>query len=333
VHLLVQLHAHRVKPEPERTECKLTASAPGDLVLAKTLRDGTSRLEIRIEPETANPRTLSYQVRPYWDGKPAEARKSSPFKLDVPPAPGVTHAVRLMRGGDLMTVGLTAAEAAQVEQGVRAWVKSRRDANDSADAAKEAAARAAAPGAETWQAGDPYGYLAGTGKAARLRDGRAVTALAFSRRYYAEDGMSFGAADDAGYVYLTEVRDATPAEAAELEEREARQAARGDLQARARDLAGPGAEVPEDIPAGLRSLPGARIEPARPWSLAFGTEGCRQHLRADEAGGWLWVLTYNGADGDDWSRSNYPPYIAARLPLTPERAALVAELRAEFGEL
>lgn len=52
----------------------------------------------------------------------------------------------------------------------------------------------------------------------------------------------------------------------------------------------------------------------------------------------LWVsqdrivtLSYNGSDGDDWSLNNYDGrYVAAVHPLTPERAELVARLRAEY---
>ena len=306
----------------------------GDLVLAKTLRDGTTRLEIRIEPQTADPRTLGHWLRAHWGTERSETFRSSACKLDAPPAPGITHAIRLMRGGKMVLVGLTAAEAAQVEAATRAWVQARKDRNAAERVGIELAAREAAPGARTWQVPDAYGHLAAVGSAARLADGTAVTALAHSSTYCREDGMSFGAADDAGYVYFTEVREATPAEAAELEAREARQAAREALAASGAALSSAGdAETPGDAPPRLRDLPGARIEPENRLTLAFGAEGCYRHLRADADGGWLWVLTYNGADGDDWSLCNCGSYNARRLPLTPERRTLFDDLAREFGAI
>jgi hypothetical protein len=45
------------------------------------------------------------------------------------------------------------------------------------------------------------------------------------------------------------------------------------------------------------------------------------------------VLTWNGADGDDWSLSGSGPYICRRLPLTPQRRDLFDSLVAEFGAI
>lgn len=308
-------------------------------VLDKVLRDGVTRVGISIEPDPGRGEdpatTLGYWLAITWPGQARRKFKSSPHKIQSPPAPGITHAIRVPDAtGKWVTMGLTSIEAAGIGEACEAWVNERRARKDAERAAAEAAARAAAPGAETFRVSDPYGYLCGTGETARLRDGRAVTALAFSRRYFREDGMSFGAADDAGYVYYTEVREATGAERAALEAREAKATEREALRAQAFELAGaPDGEVPAETPE-LAALPGARVEPGRGAEPeSFGAEGCYRHLRLDEPGGFLWVLDFNGGDGDDWSASNYRSYRARRLPLSPERAALFASLTDAFGAI
>ncbi|MFE0852261.1 hypothetical protein [Streptomyces mutabilis] len=50
-------------------------------------------------------------------------------------------------------------------------------------------------------------------------------------------------------------------------------------------------------------------------------------LHVDERARLAWLLRYNGADGNDWSRNNHGSFIAHRVPLTEERAQLVADLR------
>jgi hypothetical protein len=310
----------------------MPATAPGELLLAKTLRDGR-HIEILLLPESGNPDSLSYALSVRWPGQAGRQFSSRPYKPETAPAPGVTHAISVPGpDGKWVSLGLTAAEAAAITDGTSAWVQARKDRAEAAAAEIAAAARNAAPGARTWTVRDAYGHLAGIGQAVRLGDGTAVTALSHSSVHYKEDGFSFGAAEDEGWVYLTEVREATPAEAAALEASEAREAARQALAEEGAALASAAAETPADA-GDLRDLPGARIEPARPLTLAFGTEGCHRHLRLDEPAGWLWALTWNGADGDDWSLSNSGPYIARRLPLTPERRGLFAALAAEFGAI
>jgi hypothetical protein len=311
---------------------RMPTTTPGDLILDKTLQSGR-HAELRIIPQSDDPATLAYWLTVTWPGKQARQFSASPRKLDAPLAPGVTHAIRLPGpDGAWVNLGLTADEARAIDAAAGRWVQARKDRGEAVRAAIGAAARDAAPGARTWTISDPWGYLAAIGGTARLADGTAVTVLAHDKTFYREDGMSFGAADDAGWVYFTEVREAAPAETAELDAREARQERREALAAnRAAFSAAPDAETPEEAPAGLLDLPGARTEPERPLTLAFGPEGCYRHLRADADGGWLWELTWNGADGDDWSLSNAGPYIARRVPLTPERRALFTNLGAEFG--
>lgn len=306
-------------------------------VLTKTLRDGKTQIEFRIEPQTPDPdTTLAYYLAIYWNGKKSGVFQARAHKVETPPAPGVTHAIGAPGpdGVKWVTIGLTSAEAAQIENAKKDWVQARKDRADAEREALAVRVREAAPGAPTWTISSPYGTPAAVGETVRdERDGRAVTGLKAWRKFYAGDGWSFGVMDESGYLYFSEVREATDAERQGLEQREARQARRTELEQRGTDLAlaaGPDVEVPEQGQTGdLRALPGVRTSPRR--QQDFATVDPYIHLRVDEPGGWLWALTYNGADGDNWSYSNYGTCIARRMPLTAERAALVADLRAEFG--
>lgn len=309
---------------------------PGELILAKTLRDGKTRIEFRIQPETPEPDTLAYWLTISWAGGQPHRFKSSSYRVATPPAPGITHAINAPNadGCGMVTIGLTAAEVAQIEDAAKAWIQERKDRKDAEREALAVRVRDAAPGAPAWSISGADGPPAQVGETVRDGDGRAITGLKTWSRYYAEDGWSFGVMDEAGYLYFSEVREATDAERAVLEAREARSAAREDLAARGAALAtDPAAQAPAGDPGNLRALPGARIKAESPVTLAFGPEGCYRHLRADAGKGILWILTYNGADGDDWSRSDYGPYIARFLPLTPDRRVLFDDLADTFGQL
>ncbi|MFD6072508.1 hypothetical protein, partial [Amycolatopsis lurida] len=70
-------------------------------------------------------------------------------------------------------------------------------------------------------------------------------------------------------------------------------------------------------------------------AVPFGAEALRRgwpqdRLLVDQQAGVVWSLTYNGADGDDWSRNNSGPYVAWRQPLTPRRAEVIRALREEY---
>lgn len=302
----------------------------GEFVLSKILRDGKTRLDIRIVPY-GGADSSAHELVLSRDGEEWTRTRRLPRRLDKPADGGCTHGLPI---GDRQAAGLTGAEARTVESAVERHRKDqeRRQAerieNERAEA--EAAARAAAPGVPTFTVSGPYGAPAGIGHTVRLDDGQVVTGLRTWKRYYREDGWSFGVMDESGYLYFSEVRDATASEREELERREARQARREELARRGAELARAGGEVPEeaDVP-GLWALPSVRTEPGR--RGGFGTVDPFVHFRVDEPGGFLWVLTYNGADGDDWSRNNFGAYVACRMPLTAERAALAEELRAEFG--
>ncbi|WP_331732346.1 hypothetical protein OG613_47840 (plasmid) [Streptomyces sp. NBC_00015] len=130
-----------------------------------------------------------------------------------------------------------------------------------------------------------------------------------------------------GWYFRILVRPATADEAADILAAEEAQQLRTELAARRRrlfELCDDG-EVPETV-----DLSGAV-------QVDFGAaRSLHQHwpddeLHVDEQARIAWFLRYNGADGDDWSLSNYGPFIARRLPLTEERAHLVADFRAEYA--
>ena len=77
-------------------------------------------------------------------------------------------------------------------------------------------------------------------------------------------------------------------------------------------------------------LPGRRRQQAVDYSGAFrvffGLEERHPHrswpydeLYVDKAAGLVCWLKYNGVDADDWSRNNFPGFVAARYPLTDAR--------------
>ncbi|MFG1857541.1 hypothetical protein ACGFJT_37300 [Actinomadura geliboluensis] len=171
---------------------------------------------------------------------------------------------------------------------------------------------------------------------ARRPSGIAVV-VASRSIYCAEEGMLFGVGADEGYVSQAGIRPATDAEAAPVLAVEAVRARRAELASRTRallawrftgDRAPSDAEwVPADQVSPLRRLDPVPIAPptSRPSRQA-------DRLVVDADAGQIWTLVYNGADGDDWCRSNHGTEITLRHPLTPERVQLVAELRSEYQD-
>ncbi|HEY2763432.1 MAG TPA: hypothetical protein VGJ13_05380 [Pseudonocardiaceae bacterium] len=281
-------------------------------VLTKTLRNG-STCAISLVPDPPWPgqetTTLSWWLLfEGQDGKVLGQMKARPYEM-AEPASGLSHAIPVKHG---TVIGLTKAEADQITAAIDRWVDDRKAANDEAREQHVARVRAAAPGAATWEIQDPYG-VPGVGVTARI--GRQmVTSLRTWSRYYREDGMTFGAADDRGYVYFAEVRRATEEEAAPLLAREAAQQHRETVVAQVEtEIAVPATrpDADEEIPD-LNLLKGVKLG-----SLVEIRKGAE----------CLWVLRYNGADGDNWAYNNYGGYIATRVPLTPQRSELFAEAR------
>lgn len=130
--------------------------------------------------------------------------------------------------------------------------------------------------------------------------------------------------------HVTVWRVATPGEAAPVLEGEERRLAETGLVARARrllallpNLAPEDAHAPsvdELLDASYTGLP-------RVW-VPSGAGRPETEVRLDEQSGVVWTVVNNNQPGDDWSLSNWGGYAVYHHPLTPERAALLADLRA-----
>jgi len=119
--------------------------------------------------------------------------------------------------------------------------------------------------------------------------------LSAGSQYYREEGMSFGVGDESGRVYWADCRQATPEEAAPamaaLEERQAARARAQELESIIAEFRSAG-EMPHCVlaPEGQRLLDTFDV---------YGG-GSTFIIGADD----VWFIQANGADGDDWSRSN-----------------------------
>ncbi|MFC7983648.1 hypothetical protein [Streptomyces sp. NPDC057336] len=129
-----------------------------------------------------------------------------------------------------------------------------------------------------------------------------------------------------GWFFRVLVRPATVEEAADILAEEDTARRRAALAERRRQLF----EHPDDgeIPDTVDLTGTVQIDFGAPRSL-------HQHwpddeLHVDEEAGDAWFLRYNGADGDNWSASNFGSFIARRMPLTEQRAQLIADLRTEY---
>jgi hypothetical protein len=142
-----------------------------------------------------------------------------------------------------------------------------------------------------------------------------------SRRYFREEGMSFGVGDESGYTYGAECREASAEESAPLRaEIEARRTARNrqaEIELTFRTIAETG-EYPkeESIPEGEEvAVPnsGERLYGQGSW-FVVGPE-------------WIWAVKNNGMDGDDWGRNNVRTggagAIGHRVARTEELAAKI----------
>ncbi|MGX5183425.1 hypothetical protein ACWKT5_11545 [Streptomyces avermitilis] len=168
----------------------------------------------------------------------------------------------------------------------------------------------------------------------RVRDGEVsaiVTTVRERRPQYCRDEDGNQPADligEDGWHFRILVRPATAEEAADILAEEAKQQRQAQLATRRRSLF----EFCDDgeIPATPDLSGTVQVNFGAPRSL-------HQHwpddeLHVDEQAQAAWFLRYNGADGDDWSLSNHGSFIARRMPLTEERAQLVADLRAEYAQ-
>lgn len=136
-----------------------------------------------------------------------------------------------------------------------------------------------------------------------------IVPLRSRKRYFREDGLSFGVGEDTGYIYSADVRFATKDE---IEGSDIyREGQRWKMRAASHSVALAASALirkSRDAPEDARDLT---------------KEGERLVIEENLYGGggsfliqkdWIWYLEYNGADGDDWSVNNLPGKIGWRIP-------------------
>jgi hypothetical protein len=149
-------------------------------------------------------------------------------------------------------------------------------------------------------------------------EGQVVVPLVHRRRYFREDGLSFGLSKDNGWLYTIEARPASADEVAELEAQQRAEAARAADRKRR-------IEAGQRVKAAIRATKPETPEPkGREWP-AKRKNYDDDYLIIDEEGGRVWLVVYNGRDGDCWAWNNWRSSIVYEASLTPElRADLVA---------
>jgi len=189
--------------------------------------------------------------------------------------------------------------------------------------AERAAAVTGGPGEVRLSCGEGYGGVPyRVGDVLRNGAGGPVVVVTAGKRYYHEDGLSFGVGDDAGYIYFATARRATPEEAAPLLERESVAVARKKARL-----------ALENIESFIR-FEGERPKDEQPvGELLCDTDttygGGNWWVLSDE---WIWFVANNGRDGDNWSDNNVRTggagAIGRRVKATP---GLLAEIRAAWA--
>lgn len=155
--------------------------------------------------------------------------------------------------------------------------------------------------------------------------GRVVVPLVHRRRYYKEDGLSFGLSKDNGWLYTAEAR---PATAEEVDQLEAAEAAALAMHERRRRWDEVRARVKATIQAGGKP---EKPEPTgREWP-AKRSRFDADYLVIDEGRGLVWLVIYNGRDGDCWAWSNWGSSIVWEAPLSAELRADLVQLGALAG--
>ena len=152
--------------------------------------------------------------------------------------------------------------------------------------------------------------------------------------FYTEDGLSFGLAQDNGYVEgdYHKARPATKSEAAEQDrlkaEREAAEQAETERKTQRRKAwSGLRAAVEEikqgdsERPPAVEQINGEQIEYTASFMNSLG------HRLVIQDGQAIWLLRYNGRSGDDWSYNNYGNWIANRYAWQPEFAEIAERVR------
>lgn len=203
----------------------------------------------------------------------------------------------------------------------------------------EALAAQRAAGIIGWQEGEGYGgghIEPGTlvyRSAERGGEKRWYVVTSCKSTYYREDGMSFGVGDEQGRVYYYSARPATEEESAEREAQRLHQVEQQRLRRQVEDgirehfqWDSPGAEYPWGEDGRGVHPEGEQIDVA-PQNLYGGGNW----FVVEPDGQYIWHITNNGMDGDDWSRNNVGTggagAIGFRFPATPERLEIVDAAR------
>lgn len=185
--------------------------------------------------------------------------------------------------------------------------------------AKAAAKREADPNEIRLHGGSGYGCHGWTvGQVVRTKDKGIVVITSSTKRYYREDGLSFGVGDDQGYLYRATARPATEEEAAPVRAAEAakaeKKAAKSRLAEIARQIEDTG-DAPEEQPVGARAMDTQNVYGGGSW----------WHL--DDPSG-IWYVRNNGTDGDDWRHNNVRTGGAGAIGRRiPRDEALIDEIR------
>jgi hypothetical protein len=177
------------------------------------------------------------------------------------------------------------------------WENGKGSWHTTCQAKAEPIKQTADPNAIKISGGSGYGCQGFSVGKTYLYRGDYVTVMKSGKRYYREDGMSFGVGDESGHVYWADCRPATEAEIAPLKaaqaQRESDAARREELKAFMLDFSKTG-----EYPAG-DNIPEGDTVPIGNGQTIYG--GGEWFVIGPEL---TWYVVNNGHDGDDWSRNN-----------------------------
>jgi len=170
--------------------------------IEKTLRDGRSFI-LDLVPRDGESKWV-YWMRARIDGEVVGDRFDASVERNRIDLDGLKHVIRIAVGHKWQPVGLTDAEADAIDAAKKQWTKRY-----------EQAALTAAPDAPTWTVhAVPWKLRPGmTG----YDNGRPVMILKRVKKWWTEDGRSFGLDEEEGWLYSYLVRDLTDEERAERE--------------------------------------------------------------------------------------------------------------------
>jgi len=122
-----------------------------------------------------------------------------------------------------------------------------------------------------------------------------ITIISASKKYFRDDGMSFGVGDEQGYVFSAIAREATEEESAPLRTKEA---ASAEKKRAKKALQGIAAEIQKD---GERP-DGSNVTGGTHYSDTQNIYGGGEWFTIGDE--YIWYVKNNGMDGDNWSSNN-----------------------------